>query len=162
MSVLRISFPSHEFHMNMSLILSATSHGYKFNIILTTHNAITDVLQAWRGTPPPRFSFDTWCSIWMRKSLADGLVVVVARNGHCGHRTSLYFCYMKNIICEVNTQSRVYTSNFQCCKTHECYWYSTYVSSHSIFQIHVAPKPLKTWFSPYVIQTWNGLRNKTM
>jgi hypothetical protein len=72
-------------HLNMTPIFSW--YGAKKIKWIENHKSRlqTYVLQR-EGAP--HTSVDTWRNTWIISSLAGGLVVVVGRIGHCGHRTS--------------------------------------------------------------------------
>jgi hypothetical protein len=62
---------------------AATELGQKLHMIPATQKMY------FQRDGAPHTSVDTWRSTWMSSSMIDGLVVVVSRIDHFGHRTSL-------------------------------------------------------------------------
>jgi hypothetical protein len=93
------------------------SYGYfKFKMICTLRRTSGSLIRLERHRTrqqmyfkrdgAPHISVDTWRSTQMSSSLTDGLVVVVLRIGHCGHRTSLPQISIKSMLHERKSNKR--------------------------------------------------------
>lgn len=135
--------PSQKCHIHISPILTAygaVDINWRW---FEWHKTWLQMHLQYNGTP--HISVNMWQSTWMKRSLTDGLVVVVLRIGHRNHQTLVPLdfhvcdCMKKHGIWTQGKQKRGATaSNFLWCKLREKSGCSTWPSHHLEFQLPVA------------------------